>query len=169
METVENPSRRRLFRGKIQKNNVLRLPWVKSERIYTEQCTQCQNCIDVCETNIIVKDEQGFPTIDFSLGECTFCQKCIQSCEQPLFVDQINEHKPWLATLDINDKCLAKNNVYCQSCRDECEPNAIKFSYLMNGETSVIPQPSINLDDCTQCGACISTCPQSAIKILFND
>ena len=169
MESLENPSRRRLFRGKIQNKQVLRLPWVKSERVFTEQCTQCQNCIDVCDTKIIVKDEQGFPTIDFSLGECTFCQKCIQSCEQPLFVEQINEKQPWPAILDINDKCLAKNNVYCQSCRDECEPNAIKFSYLVNGETSVIPQPSINLDDCTQCGACISTCPQTAIKILLNE
>jgi len=169
MESLVNPSRRRLFRGKIQKDNVLRLPWVISEQIFTEQCTQCQNCISACETNIIVKDEQGFPKVDFSLGECTFCQECHHKCEQPLFVEQINNEAPWPVTLNISDKCLAKNNIYCQSCRDECEPNAIKFSYLVNGEASVIPQPSININDCTQCGACISSCPQTAISTLFNE
>jgi len=169
MESLVNPSRRRLFRGKIQKKNVLRLPWVISEQIFTEQCTQCQNCISACETQIIVKDERGFPKIDFSQGECTFCSKCEESCKQPLFIEQKNDIKPWPAMVDINDKCLAKNNIYCQSCRDECEPNAIKFSYMANGEVSSIPQPKISLNDCTQCGACISSCPQMAIKVIINE
>jgi ferredoxin-type protein NapF len=168
MKSLANPSRRRLFSGKIRKENVLRLPWVISEEVFTEKCTQCQECISACETQIITKDKQGFPSIDFSLGECTFCMKCIQNCKEPLFLDTKNETKPWPAILDISDKCLAKNNIYCQSCRDECEPNAIKFSYLVNGETSVIPQPTINLDDCTQCGACIKTCPQDAIAFSFE-
>lgn len=169
MESLANPARRRLFRGKVKKENVLRLPWIISEQVFKEQCTQCQDCISACETKIIVKDQQGFPKIDFSQGECTFCQKCIQICEQPLFVKQQDNQQAWPVTLDISDKCLAKNKVYCQSCRDECETNAIKFSYRVNGEASVIPQPSIILDDCTQCGACISSCPQSAINMLFNE
>ncbi len=169
MENLANPARRRLFRGKINSSPVLRLPWVISEQVFTEQCTQCENCIKACETQIIVKDERGFPKIDFSQGECTFCQKCQQSCEQPLFVEPNENKTPWPIALNISDKCLAKNNIYCQSCRDECEPNAIKFSYLVNGKASVIPQPEIKLDDCTQCGACISSCPQTAITLLFNE
>jgi ferredoxin-type protein NapF len=169
MEKLANPSRRRLFKGKLQKEKVLRLPWVISDQVFTDQCTQCGDCIAVCETQIIVKDTLGFPKVDFSRGECTFCQKCLNQCEEPLFLKEKTDINPWPATIDINDKCLAKNNIYCQSCRDECEPNAIKFSYIVNGETSVIPQPSINLDDCTQCGACISSCPQSAIQALINE
>ena len=165
MERIENPARRRLFRGKIQNKQVLRLPWVISEKGFTDNCTQCKKCIDACETHIIVRDDLGFPNIDFSLGECTFCQKCLQICDEPLF--KTTEQKPWPIELAINDKCLAKNDIYCQSCRDECEIEAINFSYFVSGKTSSIPQPTIITDDCTQCGACISSCPQDAIKISF--
>jgi ferredoxin-type protein NapF len=175
MENLADPARRRLFRGKIHQAPVLRLPWVIDETVFTQQCTQCQDCINVCETQIIVRDEHGFPKVDFSKGECTFCQKCSQSCKEPLFslpknIDDpfTGEQKPWPIRLDINNKCLAKNNIYCQSCRDVCEPNAIKFSYIVSGKPSSIPQPSIHLADCIQCGACISNCPQEAIVPIFD-
>ena len=153
----------------------MRLPWVINEAVFTSGCTQCQDCIQSCETNIIVKDEDGFPKIDFNQGECTFCNKCIEVCEQPLFsgifTHEMSEDKSdseirraWPVSLEISDKCLAKNNIYCQSCRDECETSVIKFNYL----NSSIPQPSINLIDCTQCGACIKSCPQDAIAFNFD-
>ncbi len=178
MEKIIDPSKRRFLSGRIRQEQVLRLPWVVSESVFTSQCTQCQSCLSACETQIIVRDSQGFPKIDFSKGECTFCQKCIQLCSEPLFtlpkkqlpcdLDEIDDyHSPWPIKLDISDKCLAKNNIYCQSCRDECEPNAIKFSYISSGKVSSIPQPEINLTDCSQCGACISSCPQDAITIDF--
>ncbi|MBU2869248.1 ferredoxin-type protein NapF [Colwellia sp. E2M01] len=180
-ERVEDPSRRRFFRGQVKTKQVLRLPWIINETIFTSGCTQCQDCITSCETNIIVKDEDGFPKVDFNLGECTFCNKCINACEQPLFSgafpnDYIvnettdeqaieNEHtKAWPVTIAISDKCLAKNNIYCQSCRDECETSVIKFNYI----NSSIPEPSLNDLDCTQCGACISSCPQDAIAFHFE-
>jgi ferredoxin-type protein NapF len=166
MERVENLARRRLFRGKLHQEQVLRLPWVISEQVFNQKCTQCQTCINACETQIIVKDEQGFPKIDFSKGECSFCKKCIEHCEQPLFKKTF-EQKPWPVELGINDKCLAKNNIFCQSCRDECEVEAIKFSYFNAEQTTSIPQPTLNIADCTQCGACLSSCPQDAIKINF--
>ena len=166
MEQLANPARRSLLRGRIAKATVtpkLRLPWVKSEAAFIDQCTQCNDCISRCETNIIVKDEFGYPRVDFSKGECTFCQQCVDSCEQPLFIDKsdFKDKLAWPATIAIADNCLAANQVYCQSCQDECEPRAIAFKFV---ETSV-PVPSINLDDCTLCGACVSKCPQSAIKI----
>jgi len=161
----------------------MRLPWVINEAVFTTGCTQCQDCVQSCESNIIVKDEDGFPKIDFNQGECTFCNKCIEVCQQPLFsglfpkdfTEELAEglteeatkdscDKAWPVTLEINDKCLAKNNIYCQSCRDECETSVIKFNYL----NSSIPQPSIAEVDCSQCGACISVCPQSAIEFNFN-
>lgn len=169
---MEDPSRRRLFRGQVRTKNELRLPWAINEAVFTSGCTQCQDCISRCESNIIIKDEDGFPKVDFNLGECTFCNKCIDVCEQPLFSGTFsdntstehNNDKAWPATLTISDKCLAKNNIYCQSCRDECETNVIKFNYV----NTSIPEPSLNDVDCTQCGACIKTCPQDAIAFTFD-
>ena len=170
-DRVEDLSRRRFFRGRVKTKKEVRLPWVINESVFTSGCTQCQDCMSQCDSNIIVKDEDGFPKIDFNLGECTFCNKCIDVCQQPLFSgvfttenNNINNTKAWPVSLNINDKCLAKNNIYCQSCRDECEVNVIKFNYI----NSSIPQPSLDNQDCTQCGACISSCPQSAIDIVFE-
>ena len=168
IHNLDNPSRRRLFRGKIvQPAPSLRLPWIINEAHFIDNCTQCGDCITACETNIITKDESGFPKIDFSENECTFCNKCQDSCQQPLFIDKdnrvANNILPWPATLSINEKCLAKNQIYCQSCQDVCETKAITFSF-----NSSIPTPSINLADCTQCGACISTCPQESILLNID-
>ncbi len=161
METIKNPSRRGLFRGKIRHEQALRLPWVISEAAFTQDCNQCEDCLSACETNIIVRDQQGFPKIDFSRGECTFCNACIDICEKPLFKED-KTAQPWPAQINISDKCLAANNIYCQSCQDVCETRAIRFQF----KDSSIPQPKLNLTDCTSCGACIATCPQDAIKFI---
>ncbi|WDD99996.1 ferredoxin-type protein NapF [Thalassomonas actiniarum] len=167
MNRLENPARRRLFRGKLSHKPEQRLPWIISEAVFTSGCDQCQDCIKSCETQIIVLDEQGFPKIDFSKGECTFCQQCIQSCEKPLFKPQAQIDSgletPWPVTLGINNKCLAKNEIYCRSCQDVCETRAITFRY----QDTSIAKPELNLDDCTQCGACIATCPQDSLSFTF--
>ena len=83
---IENPSRRQLLRGqflqslhsenaKIQGINAIRPPWSVNEADFTDKCTRCGDCILVCETQIIVKGDGGFPEIQFDKGECTFCQK----------------------------------------------------------------------------------------------
>jgi len=185
-ERLADPSKRRLFRGKVKTQQLMRLPWVINEAVFTSGCTQCQDCISSCDSNIIVKDDEGFPKIDFSLGECTFCNKCIDVCKKPLFSGAFleennpetknldgnttkqntlkNNEKAWPVMLEISDKCLAKNSIYCQSCRDECETSVIKFNYL----NSSIPQPSLDDSDCTQCGACIKSCPQDALAFTFE-
>ena len=176
-----NSSKRRFLRGRISqvtkesKAQSLRLPWIINEHHFTQGCTQCEGCINACETNIITKDAMGFPVVDFTLGECSFCNKCIDHCQEPLFSGRFLEYDqeksehteamPWPVAIEVSDKCLAKHGIYCQSCRDECEPNAIEFNYI----NSSIPQPQINLTDCTQCGACISSCPQDALITSFGD
>lgn len=167
--TIENPSRRRLFKGKLATQApALRLPWIKSEQHFIDNCTQCNDCINACETNIITLDDANFPKIDFSQDECTFCGKCQETCQQPLFIDKAiveqEQIKPWPTDLAINEKCLAKNQIFCQSCQDVCDEKAITFSYL----TSSIPEPVVQLSDCSQCGACVSVCPQQAIELKLS-
>lgn len=191
LEKLENPARRRLFSRKRTPAKHLRLPWVKSEALFIDKCTQCHQCISACDTQIITRDADGFPRIDFSDGECTFCNKCIDTCEQPLFVTEeqrtntlaeaikTKKIQPWPGQLAIktttqNHQCLAANNIFCQSCSDECEVEAINFSYQKvdengNVSMSVIPQPTLNIADCTQCGACISNCPQDSINLNVSD
>lgn len=174
MERLKNPSRRQLLQGKVRTEPVLRLPWSLGEAEFTAKCTQCNDCISACETQIIVRDNLGFPKVDFTKGECTFCHQCVDVCQQPLFKQHLKQDieqdlkqkkaKPWPVTFDISDKCLAKNDVYCQSCRDVCEPNAIRFRY----QVAKVAEPQIKPTDCSQCGACISTCPQDAIKWAYN-
>jgi ferredoxin-type protein NapF len=72
---------------------------------------------------------------------------------------------PWPAQLSIQSNCLAQNEIYCQSCRDACEFEAIEFAFTH----SSIPKPSIKAQDCTQCGACIASCPQNAIELTLDD
>jgi len=160
-ETID-VARRRFFTASVKQVDptTLRLPWSKSEDNFTQNCTQCQKCLPVCETNIIKRDRQGFPYVDFSQDECTFCQKCVDVCEVDMF-DDPSTTKAWHAEVLISDKCLAKNNIYCQSCRDVCDARVINFPLALNQT----PQPEIIQQDCTACGACVSTCPQDAMTL----
>lgn len=162
MEKLANPARRRLFKGHYRADDTLRLPWVINEQVFIDGCTQCAQCIDVCESQILIKDDFGYPKIDFSQGqqECTFCEKCLTSCKEPLFKTSRND-SPWPVTLQISNKCLALSSIYCQSCADICQSGAITFGY----HQSAIPEPQVDLDSCNQCGACLATCPQDAIKL----
>ncbi|WP_448548061.1 ferredoxin-type protein NapF [Thalassotalea fusca] len=168
--SVEDLGRRQFLRGRrTQRSKSLRLPWIKSETIFLDQCSQCKDCLDACETKIIKLDDSGFPTIDFKEDECTFCGKCEEVCRQPLFIDSeprlAKSIRPWPALFNINDKCFAKNQVFCQSCQDVCEVQAIKFKYV----DSAIAEPNLDLSACNQCGACVSVCPQQAIAATKID
>jgi len=161
---VDNLGRRQFLRGRrTQQSKHLRLPWIKSDAIFLEHCNQCGDCIAACDTQIIKLDESGLPTIDFKEDECTFCGKCEDVCQQPLFIDKQERDskgiRPWPALFNINDKCFAKNHVFCQSCQDVCDVQAITFKYIDNA----IAEPEINLSACNQCGACVSVCPQQSI------
>jgi ferredoxin-type protein NapF len=152
-----NQSRRNLFSRR--KSNVTRPPWSKVDEQFTDNCTRCNKCITACETNIIKQGDGGFPEIDFSLGECTFCQLCVDACPEPVF-DRA-QSLPWSITASIKDSCLTYQGVWCQSCKDACDPRAISFIMAVGQ----VPKPMIDTDACTGCGACVSPCPADAILI----
>lgn len=155
---VDLAKRRFLTRRKID-NDLVRLPWLKDAESFTHECTRCGDCSEACETQIIVKGDGGFPIIDFSKGECTFCYRCAEACPEQLFTAV--EQRPWNAKAEIQQSCLAHQQVECRSCGDMCEPMAIQFK-LSAGRVAM---PTVNLEDCNGCGACVAVCPSTAILI----
>ncbi|GIU36986.1 ferredoxin-type protein NapF [Shewanella schlegeliana] len=152
-----NQSRRRLFSRK--KTDAVRPPWVKQTIEFTDECTRCDKCIPVCETQIIVKGEGGFPEIDFKIDECTFCQQCVNACPEAIFEN--TDITPWQIKATIQDSCMAYQGIWCQSCKDACDQRAISFS-LAIGKA---PLPKIDIEACTGCGACVAPCPSTAILV----
>ncbi len=154
-----NQSRRRLFSRK--KSTAIRPPWSKTDIEFTDICTRCDKCIQACETKIIVKGDGGFPEVNFSIDECTFCQKCVEACPEPLFRD--TSEQAWQLKATITETCLAHQGVWCQSCKDACDPRAISFIPAVGKA----PQPQIDTDMCNGCGACVAPCPSHSI-VLSN-
>lgn len=141
----------------------LRPPWLLNPASFTESCTRCNKCIELCPEDILVAGGGGFPRVEFSQGECTFCGDCTRHCEADLF-DQLldNKHLGWTHKALVDERCLTNYGVMCRSCEDACEPRAIRFP-LVAGK---VPQPFIDIDACTGCGACIRPCPETAISLM---
>ena len=61
--------------------------------------------------------------------------------------------------------CLAHRGVFCRSCVDDCEPEAIMFQPMVGS----VARPAINPKRCTGCGDCRSGCPVKAIVLIDRD
>ncbi|MDP9500110.1 ferredoxin-type protein NapF [Bisgaard Taxon 45] len=168
--TVENLSRRHFLRGQfltsLQSEKVktqgfqgIRPPWSVDEHHFTQNCHRCGDCITVCETQILIKGEGGFPEVQFDHAECTFCHKCVDVCQQPVF--RPLTELAWTHKIEMSNHCLTLNAVECRSCEDSCEMRAIRFKRQIGG----VSQPQFVLEDCNGCGACLRSCPVSAIKL----
>ena len=155
-------SRRRLLTRR-RKPDLQRMPWVIDEETFTDTCTRCNKCINACETQIIAKGDGGFPTVDFQRGECTFCYRCAEACPEPLFQPQ--SEQPWPLVAQVNEGCLAHQNIECRSCGDACEVMAIRFKLQLGG----VAKPELDTSVCTGCGGCVSVCPASAITMVNHN
>ncbi|MEH6472012.1 MAG: ferredoxin-type protein NapF [Halopseudomonas sp.] len=159
-QTAFNPSRRQLLRGDTgTKRLPVRPPWSVSELLFVRDCSRCGDCIEQCPEKILIKGSGGFPEVDFQQGECTFCQRCVESCQAPVF--HSTEQAPWQIKAVISDRCITHKKVVCRSCVEQCDPEAISLLPQLGG----VGTPTINLDSCTGCGACIATCPTQAISV----
>jgi ferredoxin-type protein NapF len=141
----------------------LRPPWSRPEAAFTEACTQCGKCIAACPTRIITKGHAGYPIVDFANAACTFCGACADVCKDACF--DRGAGAPWSLKAKISSACVEPKGVACRMCADVCEPRAIRFRPKLGGGST----PTVGLDDCTGCGACLVPCPVNAITIAMPE
>ncbi|MEZ0322857.1 MAG: ferredoxin-type protein NapF [Hydrogenothermaceae bacterium] len=136
--------------------NLIRPPYLKEDTDF-KQCYSCNGyCVAACEENILFRDENNIPYIEFKHSGCTFCGKCMEACQYGVLSNPDKKRIEAVTTINT-DKCLAWNKTMCFSCRDYCIDDAIKFKGLFN--------PEIISSKCTNCGFCVISCPVKAIEI----
>ncbi len=164
MTSSFNPQRRQLFRGDVRVQRMpLRPPWSVEEHLFTQDCSRCLECVKACPENIIEQGSGGFPEVNFQQGECSFCSDCVAVCEAPVF--RPLDEEPWQQKAYIGEACIARKQVVCRSCGENCEPEAIQFRL----KVGKVAEPEINLESCTGCGACVAVCPTQAVKVSQNE
>lgn len=152
-------SKRNLLRGKPLGESALRPPWAIAEGAFAEACTACDDCIEACGEQIIVRGSGGYPEVDFKRGACTFCGDCVDACDTAALSRDVEA--PWQLRLSISDRCLASRQIVCQTCGDVCDERAIRFKPTLGK----VAQPAVDENLCTGCGACIATCPEQAMTL----
>lgn len=154
-------SRRNFLRGKVSVHAPQpRPPWARPEDEFTAICTRCGDCARACPTHIIKQGDGGYPTVDFSLGECTFCGDCVSACS-PQALLRTDDVPAWEIKAEIGDTCLARRQVECRICGEQCGEDAIRFRPQPGG----ISLPELDAGRCTGCGACVASCPSRAIRV----
>lgn len=153
-------SRRGFFRGRPRPRAENRPPWALPEGGFIDTCTRCNDCLTACPEAIIISGDGGFPTIDFKRGECTFCADCVTAC-QPHALSRQDDQPAWSIKAVISPACLPEHGVECRVCGDYCDSRAIRFAPRLGGS----PLPAVDVECCTGCGACLASCPVSAITL----
>jgi ferredoxin-type protein NapF len=163
--SIDRSRRRFLFgadeEAQVQVDAAIRLPWA----LRADLCTGCGDCVGACPESIVTLDEKSRAIVDFrrGAGVCSFCGACAEACREPVFAAAAVRATtpPWTLRATIGADCLTQDGVMCQTCKDTCGDSAIRFVYAAGR----IPEPSIDLDRCTGCGACVASCPAAAIEI----
>lgn len=145
-------------------DTAFRPPWALRE-VFADRCTGCGACVPACPEGIVALDEKSRAVVDFRRGAglCSFCGACAEACPEPVFAAPAVRAAtpPWTLRAAIGDDCLTRDGVMCQTCKDACGHGAIRFVYAAGR----IPEPSVDVDRCTGCGACAAPCPAAAIEI----
>ena len=139
-----------------RKVKALPLPYMIGD---AKDCIGCEApCMSVCETDIIVRSEDGGVALSFKEQGCTYCEECAKACIKEVL--SLNSPSPQInATIFIDEAaCIAHHGVMCMSCKDPCLEDAIVFNGLFS--------PEIIQGKCTSCGFCYPRCPADAIRVV---
>ncbi len=158
-------NRRELFKaflpsGGESRKEVVRPPHT-DEKTDFSACRECEGfCVQVCETGVLLRDEEGAPYLSFDRSGCSYCGECARVCPEGVISER--KEKGIRARLTIDPRlCSAWNHTLCFSCKEPCLDDAIRFQGLS--------KPVILQDRCTSCGFCFSLCPTGAIRVVVDD
>lgn len=157
MDQARKLSRRSFLTARVAPIGGIPPPGVSRSSL--DACTGCGSCVEACPTGIISL-VRSVPTLDFTVGECTFCAECRKACPEPVFISA-DPPRRFPHAVAISEACFAKSGIACQSCRDACPEQAIRFRPRIGGPFI----PELDEDACSGCGACIGVCPASAIAV----
>jgi polyferredoxin len=167
--------------------NMIRPPGSVAEPEFLEKCIKCDQCINVCPTNVLqpaTLQEGGFealwtPVMNFNIGHCQLnCTLCSEVCPtgairkittaEKLGKGEYADKGPVvLGTAFINTtRCLPwANQIPCVVCEEVC-PVAPKAIQTIDEEVKdvfgnmvVLNKPFIVPDLCIGCGICQRECP----------
>lgn len=149
---------------------LIRPPGAISEQAFLKACTRCDECVNACPKDAIVKAPKslgflimGTPLIDPKRVPCVMCDDlpCISACPDGALmpVDSKFDVKMGYAILD-QTKCQAYGDTFCQQCVIDCPiPGAID---------QVQDKPVINRKACTGCGVCVLSCSTVNIPVAIK-
>ncbi|QMU58852.1 MAG: 4Fe-4S dicluster domain-containing protein [Boseongicola sp.] len=161
MTSLGAPSEMQNARSNAWRAAVPRPPWT-DERLVREKCTSCGDCIRACPESILFAGPANTPTIDFKAGGCVFCGDCALACNEGVFRD--TDAAPWTLVATVRTDCFLNRGVSCQSCTDACDETAIIFD-IRAGKVGAV---KVVAGECTGCGACVGSCPASAIHLISH-
>ena len=167
--------------------DMIRPPGSVAEPEFLEKCIKCDQCINVCPTNVLqpaTLKEGGFealwtPVMNFNIKHCQLkCNLCSEVCptgairkisvaEKLGKGDFVEEGPVVLGTAFIDTtRCLPwANQVPCVVCEEVCpvSPKAIptidEEVKDVYGNKVVLNKPFIVPDLCIGCGICQAECP----------
>lgn len=152
--------RRQFLRGNFRSQPPALLPpWSGARDGFLKQCTRCNACLSGCPTGILVAGDGGYPEVDFLRGECTFCGACVSACAPRAL--RARRAPPWHLMPMVYETCLAWKGIDCRRCGEVCATGALRIFSGMAGATL----PVIDASLCNGCGACVTPCPVTAIRL----
>lgn len=139
----------------------VRPPWAVGEALFVARCDGCGDCIQACQSRILLRGNGGYPELEAMLGGCDFCGECADTCTKDAFSPV--EAAPWARVARLGTGCLTRLGVVCQLCGEVCEDQAIDFPLRAGpGEGAL---PSVDAATCSGCGACLPVCPVQSISL----
>ncbi len=188
-------TRMQFLRGDLKgKKTPFRPPWAIPEHYFVDFCTRCDQCIEACFDELIVRGRGGYPQMDFNRGGCDFCEDCLNVCEagalkklpQKLLLsgdlpanknnsnkrEALSEPTDEAGSESFLPPWYIKASIDLNNCLSmnaticrSCGESCDDEAIKFNLKLGGIAEPVLNTASCTGCGACLSVCPVQAVKL----